>query len=78
MKKKIKSNMDLAKEIRGTWSINPVTRVHDNEIKKNNKKLRRQGRKICRKGLESMDSSPSYYFCLTQEPGITAFRLLYH
>jgi hypothetical protein len=37
MKKK-KSNFELMKEIRGTWTLNPVTRVHDNNIKKNIKK----------------------------------------
>ena len=52
MKKKAKTNIELAKEIRGTWSINPVTRVHDNGIKENKKKLRHQGRKASIEGLK--------------------------
>lgn len=47
MKKK-KSNFELMKEIRGTWTLNPVTRVHDNNIKKNIKKERRQGKNLCK------------------------------
>ncbi|OPZ93767.1 MAG: hypothetical protein BWY74_01004 [Firmicutes bacterium ADurb.Bin419] len=47
MKKK-KSNIELMKEIRGTWKLNPVTRVHDNDIKKNIKKERREGKSMCK------------------------------
>lgn len=47
MKKK-KSNFELMKEIRGTWTLNPVTRVHDNNIKKNTKKERKQGKNLCK------------------------------
>lgn len=47
MKKK-KSNYELMKEIRGTWTLNPVTKIHDNNIKKNIKKDRRQGKKLCK------------------------------
>lgn len=47
MKKK-KNNFELMKEIRGTWTLNPVTRVHDNNIKKNIKKERRQGKNLCK------------------------------
>jgi len=63
MKKKIKSNAELAKEIRGVWNINPVTRVHDDNLKKDKKKLRLRSRKICKKGLENYDTSP-FVFCI--------------
>lgn len=36
------------KEIRGTWKLNPVTRVHDNDNKKNIKKERREAKNLCK------------------------------
>ena len=46
--KKIKTNYDLLKEIRNQWTMNPVTRVQENE-KKNNKKIRQGNKKECNK-----------------------------
>ena len=45
--KKQKSFLDTLKSIRLSWSINPRTRVQDNE-KKNKKKIRDEGKKIAR------------------------------
>lgn len=50
MKKK-KTSLDLMREIRTTWSINPRTRIHDHDISKNKKKLRSEGRKETKKAL---------------------------
>ena len=44
MAKVKKSMMDLLKEIRNSWSINPRTRVQENELK-NKKKIRQDGKK---------------------------------
>jgi|688.fasta_scaffold428786_1 hypothetical protein len=41
--RKPKTNLELSKEIRTLWCLNPVTRVQENE-KKNKKKLRRDGK----------------------------------
>ena len=49
MKKK-KSTIDLLKEIRNSWVINPRTRVQENDLK--NKKKRRQEEKKLAKGDE--------------------------
>jgi hypothetical protein len=43
MKKKKKTTLDLIKTIRNEWTINPRTRVQENELK--NKKKRRQEEK---------------------------------
>ena len=43
MKKKKKTMYDLMKEVRRTWSMNPATRVREDETK--NKKKRRQHEK---------------------------------
>lgn len=40
---KKKSTFDYIKEIRGSWAINPRTRIQDNNLK--NKKKRRQEEK---------------------------------
>ncbi len=50
MKKK-KTSLDLMREIRTTWIINPRTRVHDNDIRKNKKKMRSVGKKESKKAL---------------------------
>jgi hypothetical protein len=44
----MKTTTDLILQSRNTWGMNPRTRVHDNNIKRNKKKLRREGRKIAR------------------------------
>jgi hypothetical protein len=41
---KKKSTFDYIKEMRGSWVINPRTRIQDNNLK--NKKKRRQEEKI--------------------------------
>ena len=46
--KRQKSFVDLVLETRRTWSLNPVTRVHDSNNKKGIKKQRMQGKKSCR------------------------------
>jgi len=43
MMKKKKSSYDLIKKIRGYWTMNPITRVQENELK--SKKKRRQEEK---------------------------------
>lgn len=63
MKRK-KTSLDLMKEIRTTWSINPITRVHDNDIRKNKKKMRNEGRKASKKALEEEPKSFFYAFFL--------------
>lgn len=50
-KKKAKTSLELMKEVRTEWAINPVTRVHDNDIRKNTKKMRREARKTVKKAL---------------------------
>ena len=44
MKKTFKSNIELLKTIRNTWTINPRTRVAENE-KNNIKKIRQENKK---------------------------------
>lgn len=48
---KKKTSLDLMREIRTTWSINPRTRVHDNDIRKSKKKMRNESRKVIKKAL---------------------------
>lgn len=45
MARKVKSSLDLLREIRNTWTMNPRTRVQDNELK-NKKKRRAEDRKL--------------------------------
>lgn len=40
------------KNIRNLWPINPVTRVHENDIRKSKKKTRQEGRKAITEGQE--------------------------
>mgnify|MGYP006922193416 FL=1 len=49
MKKK-KTTFDLIKTIRNEWSINPRTRVQENELK-NKKKRRQNERKLVKEGM---------------------------
>ncbi len=42
----MKNNIELVLQSRNSWGINPRTRVHDNNIRKNKKKLRQEGKKI--------------------------------
>ena len=44
----MKNNIELIHQSRNAWTINPRTRVHDNNIKRNKKKLRQEGKKICK------------------------------
>jgi len=44
---KPKTFYDTLKSIRLSWTMNPITRIQDNE-KKNKKKLRAEGKKIAR------------------------------
>ena len=46
MKKSKKGNLELMHELRGSWTINPRTRVHDNNPKRNIKKQRQDASKI--------------------------------
>ncbi len=41
----MKSNKELMRQMRKTWEINPRTRVHDNNIRRDKKKMRREGKK---------------------------------
>jgi hypothetical protein len=58
MRKK-KTQLDLMQEIRTTWSINPRTRVHDNDSRKNKKKVRSEGRKAVK---EALGDKPKSFF----------------
>ncbi|TYQ18082.1 UNVERIFIED_CONTAM: hypothetical protein Cloal_0487 [Acetivibrio alkalicellulosi] len=42
-----KTSIDLIKEFRGLWTINPRTRVHNNNFKKSKKKIRQESKKLC-------------------------------
>lgn len=46
---KKKSTFEYIKEIRGVWSINPRTRVQENEMK-NKKKRRQEEKKLVKEG----------------------------
>jgi hypothetical protein len=46
---KKKSTIDYIKEIRGTWVINPRTRIKDNNLK-NKKKRRQEANKLLKDG----------------------------
>ena len=48
---KIKGTYDYIKEIRGSWVINPRTRVQENEMK-NKKKRRQQENKLIKDGMK--------------------------
>jgi hypothetical protein len=45
MTRKAKSMVELMKEFRNTWHINPRTRVQENELK-NKKKRRAEGKRL--------------------------------
>jgi len=49
MPRKVKSMVDIIKEIRNTWTMNPRTRVQENELK-NKKKRRAEDKKLTRNG----------------------------
>lgn len=49
MKKKAKSSIELMNEIRREWTINPRTRVKENDLK-NKKKSRQQGKREAKCG----------------------------
>ena len=63
MKKK-KTSLDLMREIRTTWTINPRTRVHDNDIRKSKKKMRSESRKVVKKALG--DDPKSFFHFVRQ------------
>lgn len=46
-----KSTFDYIKEIRGSWVINPRTRVQENNLK-NKKKRRQEEKKLIKDGFE--------------------------
>lgn len=60
-RKRMKTSLELMKEVRSQWSINPVTRVHDNDIRKNIKKMRSESRKTVKKALS--DDSRELFSC---------------
>ena len=45
---KVKNNIELLGGIRQMWNINPVTRIHDKQSKRSKKKIRLEGKKICK------------------------------
>lgn len=49
MKKKVR----FVQGPRNFWTINPKTRVHDNNIKRNKKKLREEGKKMSKEPVDS-------------------------
>lgn len=62
--KKRKTSLDLMKEIRTVWTMNPVTRVHDNDIRKSKKKMRSEGKKEIKKAL---GNDPKSFFYLSDK-----------
>jgi hypothetical protein len=48
--KKRKTTLDLIKTIRNEWSMNPRTRVQENELK-NKKKRRQDAKKMVKEGM---------------------------
>ncbi len=49
--KKAKSTFEYMREIRGSWVINPRTRVQDNNTK-NKKKRRQEEKRMIKDGLD--------------------------
>ncbi|HEY9061541.1 MAG TPA: hypothetical protein VIO64_13690 [Pseudobacteroides sp.] len=49
--KKMKNTFDYMKEIRGSWVINPRTRIQDNNMK-NKKKRRQDEKRMIKDGLD--------------------------
>ncbi len=60
--KKQKKYAELVLEVRRSWQINPVTRVHDSEAKKDKKKQRREAKKSCRSFYKDDLQDFSYVF----------------
>lgn len=58
--KKPKTYTELYFEVRRSWQMNPVTRVHDSKIKKDMKKQRRDAKKSCKSYLN--DSLQDFLF----------------
>lgn len=54
MAKKKKTMIDIMKQVRNSWHINPRTRVQENELK-NKKKRREDERKIVQKSDNGME-----------------------
>lgn len=54
MAKKKKTMIDIMKQVRNSWNINPRTRVQENELK-NKKKRREDERKLAQKGDDGME-----------------------
>lgn len=61
-RKRMKTSLELMKEVRTEWVINPVTRVHDNDSRKNIKKVRSEARKTVKKALS--EESRELFSCL--------------
>lgn len=77
--KKRKSTIDLMLESRRTWTINPITRVHDNNTKKDIKKQRQNGKKSCREYVK--DTPQDFYFTQRIEQGTLVHhrcRMIYY
>ena len=61
-RKRMKTSLELMKEVRSEWVINPVTRVHDNDTRKNAKKMRSEARRTVKKALS--EESRELFSCL--------------
>ena len=61
-RKRMKTSLELMKEVRSEWVINPVTRVHDNGTRKNAKKMRSEARRTVKKALS--EESRELFSCL--------------
>lgn len=72
--RKTKTSLDLMREIRTTWVINPRTRVHDNDIRKNKKKSRNEGKKEAKKALG--DGSKSFFYAIKTSIKIAAALMI--
>jgi hypothetical protein len=72
VKKKAKTALELMQEVRNTWNINPITRVHDNDARKDRRKRREEGRKTVRDAAKEYgtnkksDCRDNGFFCLRQ------------
>lgn len=70
MKKRAKTSLELMQEVRNTWTIDPRTRVHDNNTRNDRRKRREEGRKASRDAVreyganKKSDCRDNGFFCL--------------
>lgn len=51
----MKSYIELVKSCRNSWgNVNPITRIHDNKLKTDKKKIRKESKKIVKNWKENI------------------------